>query len=192
MTKTVTALRERKRGKVEVELDGEPWRVLPATVVVRAELRVGRRLDRPSARIVARELRRAGALSRATRALASRDRSRGELEARLDAAGFSETAREEALGSLEAAGLLDDARVAESRAREMARHGYGDAAIRADLRSRRIDPETIATAIDELEPEAERVQRLLEGKDRTPALVRRLASRGFSRDTLEELATQLD
>src|SRR5205807_9029931 len=100
---TVTSLRERKRGKVEVELDGEPWRVLPAAVVVRAELRVGRRLDRESARLLARELRRAEALARATRALASRDRSRGELEARLDAAGVSATAREDALSSLEAA-----------------------------------------------------------------------------------------
>lgn len=188
MTRTVTSLRERKRGKVEVELDGEPWRTLPAAVVVRAELRVGRRLDRDSARLLARALRRAKALDRATRALSARDRSRGELEARLDDAGISESAREEALGSLEAAGLLDDARVAESRARDMARRGYGDSAIRADLRVRRIASETIAAAIDDLEPEAERALRALGGKERTPALLRRLASRGFSRDTLEDLA----
>jgi regulatory protein len=188
---TVTSLRERKRGKVEVELDGEPWRVLPASVVVRAELRVGRRLDRESARLLARELRRANALSRATRALSARDRSRGELEARLDEAGISEAAREEALSSLEASGLLDDARVAESRARDMARRGYGDAAIRADLRARRIDSETIAAAIDELEPESERALQLVEGKDPTPKLLRRLASRGFSRDSLEALERRI-
>ena len=188
MTATVTALHERKRGKVEVELDGELWRVLPAAVVVRAELRVGRRLDRESARVLARELRRASALARATRALAARDRSRGELEARLDEAGVSGKARDEALSSLEAAGLLDDARVAESRACELARRGYGDAAIRSDLRLRRISSETAAAAIDELEPEAERVIRALAGKELTPALLRRLASRGFSRDTLEDLA----
>jgi regulatory protein len=191
VTRTVTSLRERKRGKVEVELDGEPWRVLPATVVVRAELRVGRRLDRESARLLARELRRANALARATRALAARDRSRGELEARLDAAGVSEPAREDALSSLEAAGLLDDARVAESRARELARRGYGDAAIRSDLRLRRIASELAAAAVDELEPEAERVGRAIGGKELTPALLRRLAARGFSRDTLEDLAGSL-
>ena len=191
MIPTVTALRERKRGKVEVELDGEPWRVLPAAVVVRTELRVGRRLDRESARLLARELRRAQALSRATRALASRDRSRGELEARLDEAGVSEAAREEALGSLEAAGLLDDARVAESRAGELARRGYGDTAIRADLRRRRIDSEKVTAAIEALEPEVERARRAVEGKERTPAMLRRLASRGFSRDTLEDLAASL-
>jgi regulatory protein len=192
VTPTITSLRERKRGKVAVELDGEPWRVLPATAVVRAELRVGRRLDRESARLLARELRRAEALTRATRALSARDRSRGELTSRLDEAGVSEAARDEALSSLEAAGLLDDARVAESRAREMARRGYGDAAIRSDLRLRRLDSETIAAAVDELEPEAERAQRVLAGKERTPQMLRRLASRGFSRDTLEDLAIQLD
>jgi SOS response regulatory protein OraA/RecX len=192
VTRTVTSLRERKRGKVEVELDGEPWRVLPATVVVRAELRVGRRLDRESARLLARELRRAKALARATRALASRDRSRGELAARLDEAGISETARDDALSSLEAAGLLDDTRVAESRARDLARRGYGDAAIRSDLRIRRISPETITAAVEELEPETERAWQAVEGKERTPKLLRRLASRGFSRDTLEELAIRLD
>ncbi len=188
MTPTVTSLRERKRGKVEVELDGEPWRVLPAGVVVRAELRVGRRLDRESARRLARELRRANALARATRALSARDRSRGELVARLDEAGVSEAAREEALSSLEAAGLLDDGRVAESRAGELARRGYGDAAIRVDLQRRRISSETISAAIEELEPEAERARRVLEGKEQTPAVLRRLASRGFSRDTLETIA----
>ena len=188
MTRTVTSLRERKRGKVEVELDGEPWRVLPAAVVVRAELRVGRRLDRESARLLARELRRAEALSRATHALVSRDRSRGELEARLDDAGVTGVARDEALGSLEASGLVDDARVAESRARELARRGYGDSAIRADLQRRRIESETIAAAIEDLDPESERAARVVEGKERTPALLRRLASRGFSRDTLEDLA----
>jgi SOS response regulatory protein OraA/RecX len=191
VTRTVTALRERKRGKVEVELDGEPWRVLPAAVVVRAELRVGRRLDRESARLLARELRRANAVARATRALAARDRSRGELVARLDEAGVSEKAREEALNSLETAGLLDDSRVAESRARDMARRGYGDAAVRADLRLRRIDPETIAAAIEELDPESERALQIANGKELTPALLRRLASRGFSRDSLEALESQL-
>jgi regulatory protein len=188
VTRTVTSLRERKRGKVEVELDGELWRVLPAGVVVRAELRVGRRLDRESARLLARELRRANALERATRALSARDRSRGELEARLDEAGVSGTAREEALSSLEALGLVDDARVAESRAREMARRGYGDSAIRSDLRLKQISSETVAAAIEELEPEAERALRVVGDKERTPAVLRRLASRGFSRDTLEELA----
>jgi regulatory protein len=191
MTRTVTALRERGRGKVEVELDGAPWRVLGAGVVVRAELRAGRPLDRETARRLAREVRREKALARASRALATRDRSRGELESRLAQAGVPESAREEALAALEASGLVDDARVAESRAGELARRGYGDLAIRSDLARRRISSEAIADAIEALELESDRARAVVEARGATPAILRRLAARGFSRDTLGDLASSV-
>ncbi|MGZ4354554.1 MAG: hypothetical protein ACXVZ4_13515, partial [Gaiellaceae bacterium] len=79
----VTALRERPRGRVEVELDGAPWRLVPADAVVRAGLRVGGRLDRETARTLGRELRRAQALGVAVQALRYRDHSRRSLEQRL-------------------------------------------------------------------------------------------------------------
>jgi regulatory protein len=189
VTPTVTGLRERPRPRVEVELDGATWRVLPADVVVRAGLRAGRLLDRETARMLARELRRGKALARATRALATRDRSRGELEERLERAGVCAAAREEAIATLEASGVLDDARVAESRARELARRGYGNAAIRSDLARRRIPSDAARAAIDALEPELERAQSFLAAHVVSPAMLRRLAARGFSRDTLEELSS---
>ena len=188
MTRTVTGLRERKRGRVAVELDGRPWRVLPVDAVVRAGLTVGRQLDRPTARELGREVRRARALAAATRTLATSDRSRQALEQRLLRAGHSAAAREDAIAALERAGLVDDARLAASRAELLARRGYGDAAIRADLRRRSIPSEAAAAAVAALQPERDRVQLLLEGQSVTPALLRRLASRGFSRDTLEGLA----
>lgn len=188
MTSTVTALRERKRGRVAVELDGRPWRVLPADAVVRAGLAVGRGLDRPTARELGREIRRAKALSAATRSLASSDRSQRALEQRLARAGHSTAAREAALAALGSAGLVDDARLAESRAALLARRGYGDAAIRADLRRRMVASEAAADAVAGLEPELDRTRELLRGKELTPTLLRRLAARGFSRDTLEEVA----
>ena len=188
MTPTVTALHERKRGRVGVELDGRRWRVLPTDVVVRAGLGVGRPLDRQTARELARELRRAKALAQATRLLRAGGRSRGELEQRLSRARHSDSAREEAVGALERAGVLDDARLAESRAELLARRGYGDTAIRADLRRRLIPAESAADAVAALEPEVVRIRPLLEGKSVTPALLRRLAGRGFSRDTLDEIA----
>ncbi len=77
VTPVVTGLRERKRGRVAVELDGEPWRVLPAGAVVRAGIAIGSRLDRPTARELARAVRRARALAAASRSLAAGDRSRG-------------------------------------------------------------------------------------------------------------------
>jgi SOS response regulatory protein OraA/RecX len=185
----VTALRERKRNRVAVELDGRPWRVLPTDAVVRAGLAVGRPLERTTARELAREIRRAEALAAATRSLAASDRSVGALEQRLARAGHSAAAREEALASLARAGAIDDARLAESRAELLARRGYGNTAIRADLRRRQIAAEVAADAVASLEPELERLRVTLEQQSLTPALLRRLAGRGFSRDTLDEVAS---
>ena len=80
--KTVSALRVERRGRVLVELDGEPWRSL------RPRWWRGRcsgwdQLDRPRLRELGRELRRAEALARATRALEHRDLSSRALEERL-------------------------------------------------------------------------------------------------------------
>jgi SOS response regulatory protein OraA/RecX len=189
VTPIVTGLRERKGGRVVVELDGKPWRVLPADAVVRTALTVGRELDRLTARELARELRRAKALAAATRSLATSSRSRRELERRLDRAGHTASAREDAVASLARAGLLDDTRLAEARAELLARRGYGDAGIRADLQRRLISADIAADAVAALEPEFERAQRLLAGQCLTPALIRRLSTRGFSRDTLDEVTT---
>ena len=63
----VTALRRDRHGHVAVELDGAYWRTLPLDAVLRAGLAVGTELDRPRARTVRRELRRAAALAAAAR-----------------------------------------------------------------------------------------------------------------------------
>jgi SOS response regulatory protein OraA/RecX len=189
VTPVVTGLRERKCGRVAVELDGRPWRVLPSDAVVRAGLTVGRPLDRHTARELGREIRRAGALAAATRSLRASDRSQQALERRLARAGHSAAAREDALASLTRAGLVDDARLAVSRAEALGRRGYGDAAIRADLRRRLIAAEVAENAVASLEPELDRLRPTLEGQSVTPALLRRLGGRGFSRETLDEIAS---
>jgi SOS response regulatory protein OraA/RecX len=189
VTQTVTALRERKGGRVAVELDGRPWRVLPVDAVVRATLSVGRELDRSKARELARELRRARALAAAKRSLAASDRSQQELERRLARAGHSSAAREDVVQALDRAGLLDDTRVARARAGRLARRGYGDAAIRADLQRRLVRADAAADAVESLEPELDRARRLVAGQSVTPALIRRLSGRGFSRATLDEVVS---
>jgi SOS response regulatory protein OraA/RecX len=181
-------LRERRRGRVAVELDGEPWRILPADAIVRAGLGVGRPLDRHTARELAREVRRARALARATRALATSGRSRNELEQRLARAGHARAARDDALATLDRAGLVDDAQLAKTRAALLARRGYGDAAIGADLRKRLLPSDVAAEAVSALEPELDRARRLAEAADVDAKTLRRLASRGFSRETIEEIA----
>ena len=96
--------------------------------------------------------------------------------------------REDAIGALGRAGLLDDARLAENRAELLARRGYGDAAIGADLRRRQIPDEVAREAVAALEPERDRILRLLEEQSVTPTLLRRLAGRGFSHETLDAVA----
>ena len=168
---TVTGLRERPRGRVDVELDGAPWRTLPAVAVVRSGLQVGRALDRPTARTLARELRRADALRVATRALRHRDLSRRALAERLPV-----QAREEALDALERSGYIDDVRTASSRAASLAERGFGDEAIRFRLEQEGFSGAAVEQAVAALEPEPERARGLL-AAGRTE---RWLAARGFA------------
>jgi len=166
----VTALRERPRGRVDVELDGALWRSLPADAVVRTGLLVGRALDRATARTLARELRRTDALTRAARALRHRDLSRRALGERLPA-----PAREEALETLERSGYLDDMRAAAARASSLAGRGWGDEGIRFRLEQEGFEGDALQSALAGLEPEPERA-RALRGRGKTE---RWLAARGF-------------
>jgi regulatory protein len=184
----VTGLRERAGGRVEVELDGWPWRTVPANAVVRAGLAVGGTLDRETARALGRELRRERALGLAVRALRHRDLSRRRLEERLAARGANAAARAEALGTLERAGLVDDARLAAARAEALAGRGYGDAAIRAALERDGVEEKLVAEALEGLAPEALRARGLLEQEGAGPRTLRRLAGRGFDASVLEELS----
>ena len=131
--RTVTALHPERRDRVRIELDGEPWRTVPAAAVAWAGLRVDAVLDRERARELRRALRRFAALDTATRALARRDRSRAELEGQLARRGIGAPEREAAVETMARHGYLDDDRFAAARSRSLAARGYGDEAIRYDL-----------------------------------------------------------
>jgi SOS response regulatory protein OraA/RecX len=181
---TVTALRDDRRGRVAVELDGAPWRVLPIDVVVRAELAEGRQLDRPALRLLRRELRRAEALQVAGRALRHRDLSRRRLAQRLEGA-VPPAAAAESLATLERAGLVDDRRVAHVRAESLAGRGYGDEAIRHRLREEGLAEELIGDAVAGLAPEFQRAGPLIERRGVGPRTARYLAGRGFGEEAVE-------
>jgi regulatory protein len=187
----ITALRERPGGRVEVQLDGAPWRVVPADAAVRAGLSSGGALDRETARELARELRRARALGDAVRVLRHRDLSRRRLEERLERRGSRADARAEALATLERAGLVDDARVAAGRAQSLAGRGWGDAGIRAALEEEGIAASLVAEALAAMEPERDRARRLL-GPAPDARTLRRLAAKGFEAATLEDLVPFAD
>jgi regulatory protein len=181
----VTALREDRRGRVSVELDGVPWRVVPTDVVVRAELAEGRELDRPTLRVLRRELRRAEALAVAARALRPRDLSEQCLEERLTRAAVAPAARAEALATLSRAGLVDDLRYAQGRSQALAARGYGDEAIAADLDRNGVSREVALEALAGLALETERAQEIVDRRGPGGRTARFLAARGFGEEAVE-------
>ena len=128
---------------------------------------------------------RRSATDLALRALSFRDRTAAELDARLSEQGIPAAEREEALQALARAGYLDDRRVAYARAASLAERGSGDALIRADLARRGIAPALVEEAVDELEPERIRAERIVEARGLSAKTARYLASRGFGEDALE-------
>ncbi|HEX6763809.1 MAG TPA: RecX family transcriptional regulator [Gaiellaceae bacterium] len=121
----------------------------------------------------------------AARALRYRDRSKQELDTRLERAGIGADARADALETLERVGYVDDARLAVDRAQVLSGRGYGDEAIAADLASRGVDGESARAAIAALPPERERAASLaarLGPGAKTAALLLR---RGFDPDAVE-------
>jgi regulatory protein len=191
VTATITALRGR-RGRVVVELDGAPWRTLPAEAVVQAGLSVGITLERERVRTLARALRSHRAREVALRALSRRDRSRAELEQRLTDAGVRPTERGDALDRASRAGLVDDSRFAAARARTLAERGAGDRLVLDDLARRGVEPELARAVVSELEPESERAARVVATRGRSVRTLRYLASRGFGHDSLDELIAELE
>jgi regulatory protein len=183
---TVTALRPSGR-HVAVELDGRSWRTFPAAAVVEAGVMVGIALDRERIRQLARARRRARADEAAVRALSRRDRTRSELDSRLERVGVRPAERQETLERASRAGLVDDARFATARARTLAERGAGDLLVLDDLEQRGVDSEIAQEAVSQLEPEADRAVRILEARGRTRRTLRYLASRGFSPESLEPL-----
>ncbi|CAN5370361.1 hypothetical protein BH18ACT12_BH18ACT12_19200 [soil metagenome] len=185
---TVTGLRDDRRGRVAVELDGSAWRTLPVDVVVRAGLSEGRTLDRPALRLLRRELRRAEALAVAGRALRARDLSAQRLAERLAGAAVAPAAVAESLDLLAGAGLVDDGRFARGRAQALAERGYGDAAIEHHLGRQGVAGELVRAALAELPDELERARKLVERRGVGVRTARYLASKGFGEEAVQAAA----
>lgn len=188
---TVTALKER-RGSVAIELDGAPWRTVPVAVAAESRLTLGCELDRERARSIGRALRRHRARDAAVRAVARRDHSRASLDARLECAGVRLRERGDAIDAATRAGLVDDARFAEARAKALADRGAGDLLVLGDLERNGVDDATAYAALATLEPEAVRASGIVASRGATARTLRYLATRGFSEDSLEGLVADLE
>ena len=127
----------------------------------------------------------------ALRALRHRDRSRRELDQRLAKAGIEVGEREETLDRLTDSGLVSDKRFAAGRARSLAARGAGNDLIRTDLRRRGVASDAVERAIAELEAEEVRAAELHERRGGDEKALRYLAGKGFSRETLEGIGSDL-
>ncbi len=124
----------------------------------------------------------------ALRALRHRDRSRRELEQRLEQAGVSPEEREQTLDGLAASGLLSDHRFAVERARGLAARNGSDRLIRADLGRHGIGSDIVSEVVAELEPEGERAARIFQQRGGGDRALRYLSGKGFAREALEILS----
>ncbi|WP_163698592.1 recombination regulator RecX [Mycolicibacterium sarraceniae] len=129
------------------------------------------------------------------RLLTARSRTRSELAAQLAKRGYSDEVAATVLNRLAAVGLIDDADFAEQWVRSRRqRAGKGKRALAAELRTKGVDDEVIAAALDGIDAGAERLraeelveQKLrcerLEGDDDVKVmrrLIGMLARRGYS------------
>ena len=121
----------------------------------------------------------------AAEALRHRDRSRAQVDARLERAGVGAEARVETLDTLERVGYVDDGRFAATRASVLADRGLGDEAIRHDLEGSRVGAEAVEAALAGLEPEADRARAVVARLGRTPKTAAFLTRKGFREEAVE-------
>jgi SOS response regulatory protein OraA/RecX len=192
MSSRLTALRRARSGVILLEVDGEPWRTVPDEVVVRCRLGAGVELDRPLLRLLRRELRQAEALALAGRTLRRRDVSLRRLSERLERAGVAPAIERSALVALTEARILNDARLAASRAAALSERGWANAAIRARLQAEGIPKAEARAAILELEAEEARAARTVANVSDPRKAWALLTRRGFDEETIEAVVGALD
>jgi len=164
--------------RVIVRIDGAKAFDLATAVVEQAGLHVGDLLsEEAQAGLIARDgpFR---ARDRALGLLALRDRSRGEVEARLKMAGFAPEVVSDAVAWLLGLGYLDDERFVAHYSAEKVRSGWGSRRIRAELLRKGVERRLVDEALNS---ESEGVA-AAEGLEAAVALARRRFGQQFERD----------
>ena len=100
--------------------------------------------------------------------------------------------RRDVLASAARAGLVDDVRFAETRARTLAERGSGDLLVLDDLVRHGIDEHVARDVLSRLEPEPLRAERLVAARGRSAKTMRSLASRGFTEETLNAFVADIE
>ena len=167
----LTAAEPRRKGLVQLYLDGEEAVKLDREVFLRAGLRPGDQISDEELHqlILDSDARRAE--EKALYLLEHRNRSKRELTEKIARTAASWEAAEAAAGQMEELGLVDDQAYARDRAREMfLRKRWGPLRVKQELRRKGIDGELIEELLEEYRQRdegglvAENVRAVLETK----------------------------
>jgi SOS response regulatory protein OraA/RecX len=137
-----------------------------------------------------REAASGDAIEASLRSLRHRDRSAAQIDAYLEERGFGESERLEALETLLRTGLADDRRFAAGRAAALAERGAGDALIRHDLREADVEREVVEAALEALESEHHRAERIVALRGTGAKTARYLAGKGFPEEVVYSVIAQ--
>ncbi len=204
----VTALTPdpRQSGYLVVDVDRARYASLPLEVVHALGLAEGVEVQGDLADRLKRAADVEAAYTVAARLLAMRPRSVYELLARLRERGHNPSAAAEAVGRLEAAGVLDDATYARHFARVRAPRGHGPSRLLHDLLAKGVDRRLAERAIAEVldadglegpaQARALAQKRMAQLKGLQPRQQRRrllayLARRGFRGREVQDMVTEV-
>lgn len=164
----LTAAEPRRRGVVQLFLDGEAAVKLDAQVFLQSGLKPGDQVSDEELfeLIQASDARRAQ--EKALYLLEYRNYSKRELTEKIARTAASREAAQAAAGRMEELGLIDDRRFGEDYARELfSRKGYGARRAAQELRRKGLDQELVQELVEKYgspEQSGENIRRVLEKK----------------------------
>lgn len=164
----LTAAEPRRRGLVQLFLDGEAAVKLDAQVFLQSGLKPGDQVsDQELFELIqASDARRAQ--EKALYLLEYRNYSKWELTEKIARTAASREAAQAAAGRMEELGLIDDQRFGEDYARELfSRKGYGARRAAQELRRKGLDQELVQELVEKYgspEQSGENIRRVLEKK----------------------------
>ncbi len=167
----LTAAEPRRKGLVQLYLDGEEAVKLDREVFLRAGLRPGDQISDEELHQLILDSDARRAKEKALYLLEHRNHSQRELTEKIARTAASWEAAEAAAGQMEELGLVDDQAYARDRAREMfLRKRWGPLRVKQELRRKGIDGELIEELLEEYRQRdegglvAENVRAVLETK----------------------------
>ena len=164
----LTAAEPRRRGLVQLFLDGEAAVKLDAQVFLQSGLKPGDQVsDQELFELIqVSDARRAQ--EKALYLLEYRNYSKRELTEKIARTAASREAAQAAAGRMEELGLIDDRRFGEDYARELfSRKGYGARRAAQELRRKGLDQELVQALVEKYgspEQSGENIRRVLEKK----------------------------